>query len=307
MENKLETPRPSLSRRARWKKSFFPYLLMSPTMLLILIFLIVPLAFAFYCSLYRCDYMQFSKFMGLQNYADVLTDPDILASIGRSFFVSMLSLVLALALGVLLALWIHMLTKGAAYVLQLLVLIPWVTSMIVAAMLWKWIFQDDTGLLNYLLSLFGVENVGFLTDKRIAIYTLIFVMTWRVIGYVMIQVLAGLKAIPVEYEEAAQIDGASKWYLIFCLVPRICLPTIACASLLIFIGAWNEYTVSSVLVNSQSLYPIQVSIYNYIGYFGREWGPLTAAATIAVIPILIVFTILGRMLISGLTAGAVKE
>ena len=150
---------------------------------------------------------------GLQNYADVLMDPDILASIGRSFFVSMLSLVLALVLGVLLALWIHMLTKGAAYILQLLVLIPWVTSMIVAAMLWKWIFQDDTGLLNYLLSLFGVGNVGFLTDKTIAIYTLVFVMTWRVIGYVMIQVLAGLKAIPVEYEEAAKIDGANKWQM----------------------------------------------------------------------------------------------
>ncbi len=70
-----------------------------------------------------------------------------------------------------------MLTKGAAYILQLLVLIPWVTSMIVAAMLWKWIFQDDTGLLNYLPSLFGVGNVGFLTDKTIAIYTLVFVMT----------------------------------------------------------------------------------------------------------------------------------
>lgn len=72
-------------RRAQWKKKFFPYLLMSPTLLLVLIFLIIPLAFAFYCSLYRCDYMQFSKFMGLQNYADVLMDPDILASIGRSF------------------------------------------------------------------------------------------------------------------------------------------------------------------------------------------------------------------------------
>ena len=99
------------------EEKIFP--LMSPTLLLVLIFLIIPLAFAFYCSLYRCDYMQFSKFMGLQNYADVLMDPDILASIGRSFFVSMLSLVLALVLGVLLALWIHMLTKGAAYILPL--------------------------------------------------------------------------------------------------------------------------------------------------------------------------------------------
>lgn len=80
----------------------------------------------------------------------------------------------------------------------------------------------------------------------------------------------------------------------------------ACAALMIFIGAWNEYTVSSVMVNSADLYPIQVSIYNYIGFFGQEWGPLTAAATLAVIPILLVFTYLGKFLVSGLVAGAVK-
>jgi len=119
--------------------------------------------------------------------------------------------------------------------------------------------------------------------------------------------VGGLQHIPYAIEEAAQIDGASRKYIIFRMIPRLSLPTIACSALMIFIGAWNEYTVSSVLVNSQKLYPIQVSIYNYIGYFGREWGPLTASATIAVIPILIVFSFLSKLLISGLTAGAVKE
>ncbi|MDO4549510.1 MAG: carbohydrate ABC transporter permease [Clostridia bacterium] len=119
--------------------------------------------------------------------------------------------------------------------------------------------------------------------------------------------VGGMQHVPYAIEEAAQIDGAGKGYILFRLLPRMCLPTLACAALMIFIGAWNEYTVSSVLVNSQSLYTIQVSIYNYIGYFGREWGPLTASATIAVIPILIVFSLLGKLLISGLTAGAVKE
>lgn len=118
--------------------------------------------------------------------------------------------------------------------------------------------------------------------------------------------IGGMQSVPYAIEEAAMIDGASKWYIIFRLIPRLTLPTIACAALMIFIGAWNEYVVSSVLVSSQELYPIQVSIYNYIGYFGKEWGPLTAAATLAVFPILLVFTYLGKYLVSGLTAGAVK-
>lgn len=119
--------------------------------------------------------------------------------------------------------------------------------------------------------------------------------------------IGGMQSIPYAIEEAAMIDGASRSYIIFRLLPRLSLPTISCAALMIFIGAWNEYQVSSVMVASQDLYPIQVSIYNYIGFFGQEWGPLTAAATLAVLPILIVFTYLGKYLVSGLTAGAVKE
>jgi len=152
---------------------------------------------------------------------------------------------------------------------------------------------------NYMLfSVLGMNNRWFTLPLIYAAYN-VPMAVWIMTG--------GVLSVPYAIEEAAQIDGSSKWYIIFCLVPRMCLPTLACAALMIFIGAWNEYTVSSVLVNTQKLYPIQVSIYNYIGYFGREWGPLTAAATLAVIPILIVFTFLGKLLISGLTAGAIKE
>ena len=113
--------------------------------------------------------------------------------------------------------------------------------------------------------------------------------------------------IPKQLDEAAKIDGASMPYIIFYLIPRLCTPSIACAALLTFIGAWNEYLVASVLITSQNLYPIQVSVYNYLGFFGREWGPLMASSLMSVIPILLVFTVLGKLLISGLTAGAVKE
>ena len=152
---------------------------------------------------------------------------------------------------------------------------------------------------NYMMFSFLKMNDHWYTLPLIYVAYNLPMTVWIMIG--------GLQHIPYAIEEAAQIDGASRMYIIFRLIPRLSLPTIACSALLIFIGAWNEYTVSSVMVNSQDLYPIQVSIYSYIGYFGREWGPLTAAATIAVIPILIVFTFLGKLLISGLTAGSVKE
>lgn len=216
---------------------------MSPTLILILIFLLIPLGFAVFCSLYRCDYMQFTRFMGLGNYLDVLTNKQIIASIGRSFFISSISLVLAVILGMLLALWINAASGKLAYTLQIATLIPWVTSMIVAAMLWKWIFQDETGLLNYFMAETGLGKVGFLTDRNIAIYTLIFVITWRVIGYVMVQLLAGLKSIPVEYEEAAQIDGANRWNLFWRLrVPLLKTP-LAISAIIVGLSNLNNLNV----------------------------------------------------------------
>lgn len=118
--------------------------------------------------------------------------------------------------------------------------------------------------------------------------------------------ISGIRALPIEIEEAARIDGCSQFYIITRLIPPMIKPSFAAASLFIFIGSWNEYITSSVMINGDKLKNIQMAIYDYLGYFGQEWGPLTASATVAIIPILLVFTFLGRQLVTGLTAGAVK-
>ena len=152
---------------------------------------------------------------------------------------------------------------------------------------------------NYVFfSYLGLVNKWFTLPVLYTAYNLPMAI-WIMVG--------GMESVPVEIDEAAKVDGASRSYILFRLIPRITLPALASAALFIFLGAWNEFVASSVLVSSPALYPVQVSIYTYLGYYGVEWGPLTAAATAAVIPTLIVFTFLGRLLISGLTAGSVKE
>jgi len=118
--------------------------------------------------------------------------------------------------------------------------------------------------------------------------------------------ISGIRGLHIEIEEAARIDGCSQRYIVACLIPPIIKPSFAAASLFIFIGSWNEYITTSVMVNGTAQKNIQMAIYDYIGFFGQEWGPLCAATTVAIIPILLVFTFLGKQLVSGLTAGAVK-
>lgn len=118
--------------------------------------------------------------------------------------------------------------------------------------------------------------------------------------------IAGVKGIPLELEEAAKIDGMSQFSIVTRLLPPLMLPSYAAASLLGFIGSWNDYITSSVMVSRSDLKTVQQAIYDYMGFYGREWGPLTAASTLAIIPIIIAFTLFGKQLVSGLTAGAVK-
>lgn len=146
------------------------------------------------------------------------------------------------------------------------------------------------------------SSLGFINHA----YTLIILYAAYNLPMAVWIIIGGIEGIPVEIEESMTIDGVTRAYLIFNMTPRLCLPSMASAALFIFIGVWNDFIVGSVMVNANALYPIQVSIYNYMGYFGREWGPLAASATASVIPILAVFTVLGRFLISGLTQGSVK-
>ncbi len=137
-------------------------------------------------------------------------------------------------------------------------------------------------------------------------YTLILIYTAYQIPMSIWIIRSGVESVPIEIDEAALIDGCSHVYIIFCLTPRLILPSIASAALFTFIGSWNEFIVSSVMLNNPALRSIQQVIYYFMGFFGTDWGALCASACMAILPILIVFVFLGRLMISGLTQGAVK-
>lgn len=117
---------------------------------------------------------------------------------------------------------------------------------------------------------------------------------------------SSIEAVPTSLDQAAKIDGLSNIGILFRIVLPLCRPGMFAAGMLIFIGAWSEFIFGSVMVKDQSLKPVQVAVYQYISSFGREWGPLTAAATLAVIPILVLLLLLGRHLVAGLMRGSVK-
>lgn len=122
-----------------------------------------------------------------------------------------------------------------------------------------------------------------------------------------IWIMKGLiESIPRELDEAAIVDGATTFGVLRHVILPVAGPALGAAGILTFVGSWNEFVAGAVMVDDPALKPVQPMIYGFIGYFGREWGPLTAAATLAIAPILIVFALFGRLIVSGLTKGSVK-
>ena len=236
-------------RRAQWKKKFFPYLLMSPTLLLVLYFFNYPFGL---CVLLQPIPMRLYAILQIHGAAKLcrrLNGPGYPGVYRKILFCLYAESGFSTGIRCAFSALDSYADKGSGLYLTAACADPlgylYDCSQ---SMLWKWIFQDDTGLLNYLLSLFGVGNVGFLTDKTIAIYTLVFVMTWRVIGYVMIQVLAGLKAIPVEYEEAAKIDGANKWQMFWRVRFPLLKTPMALSAIIVGLSNLNNLNVPLTLL-----------------------------------------------------------
>ncbi|MBL8832845.1 MAG: carbohydrate ABC transporter permease [Rhodospirillales bacterium] len=115
-----------------------------------------------------------------------------------------------------------------------------------------------------------------------------------------------IEGIPRELDEAAIVDGGTHADILRHVMLPLSRPALGAAGVLAFVGTWNEFVAGSVMVDAPDLKPVQPMIYSFIGFFGREWGPLTASATLAILPILIAFAFLGRHIVSGLTKGAVK-
>lgn len=196
--------------------------LVIPAMAVIVMVLVIPLFYTLYNSFFNLDYLKMGGFVGLKNYAKIIGDPAIWASLGVTVLITLLATVISMVLGLALALWIDRKTGIVAYLIEMIGLLPWVISIMVGALLWRWILGGDMSLFNFLLRSLGLEAVNVFGSKVASVTVLILTMSWRTIGYSMVMILAGLKGVDGGLLEAARIDGANSWQVL----TRIKMPLI---------------------------------------------------------------------------------
>ena len=180
-----------------------------PSFLFIFLLLVFPVLFGFYFSLFDAKFLEMRSFVGFGNFAKVLAKPAIQASLGRAFVISLGSCAVTTLIGFLLAFWSHRRDGRFGYWIQIVGLVPWIISMVVGSLLWKWIFAGELGLFNYVVSTLGLGPVHILDQAFPAVLALSFVIVWRTVGYSMIMILSGLKTVPEELIEASTVDGCT--------------------------------------------------------------------------------------------------
>ncbi|CAA7601478.1 Binding-protein-dependent transport system inner membrane component [Acididesulfobacillus acetoxydans] len=142
-----------------------------------------------------------------------------------------------------------------------------------------------------------------LSDK---LWTLVIPYVSTVVPFSIWLLKGYFDTIPVSIEESAYVDGCSTFRTFYTIVVPLSKPALAVASIFAFMGAWSEYIVARVLIHNESLYTLPLGLVTLQGQYNTQWGVYSAAALITVIPVMIIFVVLSKYLVSGLTLGSVK-
>lgn len=254
------------TRRRSPRPRLAPWLFLSPAIVLFTAFLILPMAYAIYLSFValRVNGGAFGTrqltFVGFDNYVNAVTDPELLAGLGRLAQFGLLSVPLTLGGALLLALLLDLPGVRFGRFARVSIFLPYAVPGVVATLLWGFMYLPSTSPFNWILRSIGLPTLDLLSAQ--GIYgALANIAVWSGLGFNMIILYTALRSIPIEIYEAARLDGASEWQIAW----RIKIPLLTPALLLTFIfsllGTLQAYSEPTTLKSlsdaiSSSFFPL---------------------------------------------------
>ena len=244
-----------------YKNSFWGIFFVLPALIGTFIFIIIPIFCSFALSFTEWDLLNEIKFIGLDNYKAILTEPifkqillnTLVYAISVTFFAVIIPLVIADILNTKL--------RGAEW-FKTIYFIPFITPAVVIAIVWNWIFDPNIGVINSLFK----TNLEWLFDTRLAMPVLIFVSVWKLIGYNVVLFLTGFSTIPLNLYEAAKIDGANGVKCFWNITLPLLRPTIYFVTLVTAISSFQIFDLIYIMTSggpNNSTNVIVYSIYKY--------------------------------------------
>ncbi len=203
-----------VQRSGRRASNWIAFLFLMPFLLLFVVFRAGPVLASLLLSFTNYDALSSPRWVGIANYRDILIGTEAATrlfwkSVGNTLYYTVGQVALEMVVGLALALLVNARILRAKAVWRTAYYIPVVTSAVAASMMWLWLYQPQAGLLNIILQSLGLPRLGWLSDPRLAMPSVILMAVWQGAGWSMVIYLAGLQGIPESLYEAARIDGAT--------------------------------------------------------------------------------------------------
>jgi len=252
------------------------YYMVLPSLLIILIVAFFPILYGFVLSLTDSTISGFGSFVGLENYVEMFQDTDFLEGLSNTVIFTMASVTLEFFIGLGIALAINRAFRGRGLV-RAAVLVPWAFPTVIAAVMWRLMFQNQVGIIQYAADTLGIISEPILSSRTLLLMGAILVDVWKTTPFVALLLLAGLQVIPAEVYEAARVDGANWMQRFFRITLPLLKGAILVAVLFRTLDAYRVYDLFWVMGNRE-LASLSTYVYEGVRISQLQFGPGNAAA-----------------------------
>ncbi|MDB4894936.1 MAG: family carbohydrate transporter rane protein 1 [Firmicutes bacterium] len=284
------------------KRTLWAWGALAVPLLFFLVVRILPTLVALNMSFRQWDMLSPDKpWVGMANYQKLFKDPVFVRSLTNTFLYVVVGVPVQLILGLGVALLIQRVNRFAG-LFRTLYFIPYITSAVAVAWVWRWMLQEHGGIFNELLHLVGIAPQKFLGSPTQALYSIVAAIVWQGLGFQMVIFLAGLEAIPTMFYEAAQLDGASPWQVFRHITLPLLNPTIVFSAIIGTIRYLQVFTEVLSMSNQGQGGPLNSTktlvLFIYQEAFKSSKYGYAAAATVVLFLIILVLTVVQNKLIT---------
>lgn len=241
-----------MNKKGKWKDYAYGYAMIAPLTIGLGVFYLWPIVKVFWDSFHHVGAFNKRSWAGLENYVNMFQDPIMWSSLWNTCKYVIIIVPGMIVISLILASLLNTNIKGRG-IFRVIYFIPAITMGAAIAMIWKWMFNGDFGVINAILEAVGMERQLFVSDPDIALYCICVVSIWSSIGYNMIILLAGIQGISKSYYEAAAIDGANGIQQFFNITLPLVTPTLFFVLITSLIGTFQMFDTIYMLVPKTGL------------------------------------------------------
>ncbi len=280
-----------------WNEWIWAWFLIAPTTIGLIVLNIIPIFQTAYLSFFKSgDFGRNHIFVGLDNYVRMFQDPQVWQAVVNTLVYTLLVVPVSIAFAMLIAVLLNRPIRGRS-LYRTIYFIPMIAAPAAVTMVWRWLYNSNFGLINYLLSLLGIPPVNWTTDPKIAIVSIAIIGIWSIVGYNMVLLLAGLQEIPRDFYEASEIDGAGKVKQFFTVTLPLVTPTLFFVMVTTIIQSMQVFDVIYMMIDiTNPAYEKTVSLVylfynNSFKYSDKGYGSAIVMLLLAIIMIITVIQI----------------